>query len=272
MNYKNKMVYLIITVLILFPLFLNTENIAFSEEKTKGESESKGKGEFNTTINNDELIIEEREKEKVNNLERKVTFEFSEILSTIYIENPYEDPESTEIKKKELIEKAIFAFYNKDAIREGNTLNPNNTVPIVEDSDNSTDITPIIENFSSKYSIDKELIAAVIEHESSFEINAEYENANGSIDRGLMQLNSGTVPWLAEETNHVYKEGIEFDPLINIELGTYYLNYLKSINSDLHYILTAYNKGPTGATEWYEKNGTFESDYSKHILSLLEGA
>lgn len=197
-------------------------------------------------------------------------------LSESYLRDPFGSPSSVEeefidrensfINKINLMVSAMELEKLKATSATGEETEGDNSVPL---NDNEVDITPIIEKFSSKYSIEKELIAAIIQHESSFEINAQSKNVNGTVDRGLMQLNSDTAPWLAKEIGLEYKEGIEFDPEVNIEMGAFYLRHLTDILNDQDFIITAYNKGPKGAYDYKLTNGNYSSEYSKTVRSLI---
>lgn len=129
------------------------------------------------------------------------------------------------------------------------------------------DISDIIASIGSKYGIEEGLISSIISNESSNKKDTESKNSDGSTDRGLMQINSGTAPWLAKELGLEYKVGMEFDPSINIEMGAFYLNHLKGVLDDTDFILTAYNRGPQGAYDLKRSTGSYSSDYSKKVLS-----
>lgn len=128
---------------------------------------------------------------------------------------------------------------------------------------------------SNKYGIDPQWAKAIIQAESNYDQNAINENKDTlgvvtSVDKGLMQINSKTAPWIAKKLELPYTEDMELGPKINIEMGIFYLNYLKNISSDLDFIFTAYNRGPSGANNYKEQNGTYVSDYSTKIKQLLE--
>jgi hypothetical protein len=228
------------------------------------------------------------------------TFTIDQMMKVIKMKNPFEDPESTKTKKEDLLNRAkyLYELENKDILADNNVTEINEYIEDIKDIEDIEDIedeleyeviedekTPIenentatlesdisekVAVTSKKYGVEEKLINSIIKYESNFNSNLVSSNNNGTVDRGLMQINSNTSPWLSSQLNIVYKEGIEFNSEINIEMGTYYLNYLKKFNSDLHYILTAYNKGPTGAERWFIKNKTYESEYSKLIINIME--
>lgn len=128
----------------------------------------------------------------------------------------------------------------------------------------------LIEQASKEFGIEQSWITAVIEQESRFDEKAINVNTDGTIDRGLMQINSKTVLEITKKLGLTYTEGMEFDPAINIRMGTFYLKENMKQNPDIHYIFTAYNKGPTGAAEWFEDKGTYASEYSTSVIEKIK--
>lgn len=155
---------------------------------------------------------------------------------------------------------------------------PTDLVDDLETPQEATEDLPLLDNIitteAEKYGIDRNWITVIIENESKYDPKAINENLDDSgvvksIDRGLMQINSKTAPWLARKLGLDYIEGMEFDEPTNIAMGTFYLNYLKGISPDLDFIFTAYNRGPSGANTYKQKNGTYETTYSKAIKQAL---
>ena len=129
----------------------------------------------------------------------------------------------------------------------------------------------LIDKYSKEYDIPSWLIKGIIMAESSFNKGTANVNTNGTIDRGLMQMNSNTAPGVARRVGFDYYVGIEFVPENNIKMGTYYITTkLKETGSDYHKGLTSYNRGSAGAKRYYEKNGTYESSYSQKVLGYGE--
>lgn len=138
----------------------------------------------------------------------------------------------------------------------------------------------LIEKYSKKYNIEKELVFAVINAESRFDKNAK--SSKGAI--GLMQIMPETGEWLAEKIKlDNFSEEMLYDPEINIQLGCYYLAQLLEKFNDETLALCAYNAGSTNVYKWiddakYYANGTIhtipfeETDkYVKKIKILKQG-
>lgn len=114
-------------------------------------------------------------------------------------------------------------------------------------------------NYSQEYNIDKELIASIINAESSFKTDAI--SKKGAI--GLMQLMPSTAQWIADKLDIQYNDELLYNPDYNIHLGTYYLSYLKRKFNDTTVILCAYNAG-----EGVVKNWLNNTNYSKDGKTL----
>ena len=102
----------------------------------------------------------------------------------------------------------------------------------------------------SGYTVDKALVFAFIHQESSFNPNAK--SRKGAM--GLMQLMPSTARFISK--NKKIKKGdsdILKEPLINIEMGQDYINYLldlEIINNNIIYMAAAYNAGPGNLKKW----------------------
>ena len=127
----------------------------------------------------------------------------------------------------------------------------------------------LVKEKARKYGIPYELVAGVIQQESAFDPTAYNLNKNGTMDRGLMQINSNTGPGLASQLGMKYEVGMEFVPEIAVEMGSYYLAQLYNRN-DLHRTLSSYNRGPAGARAWEAEHGTFETEYSRKVMGYIE--
>lgn len=129
----------------------------------------------------------------------------------------------------------------------------------------------VINHTARKYGLNPELIMAVIKTESNFNPNLININDNGTKDYGLMQINSGTAPGLAETLNiNNFTLDMLLDPKINVEMGSYYLRTLiDGFDGNIEAALTAYNMGSRKAKKLLEENGTGKSSYSEKVLYNL---
>ncbi len=96
---------------------------------------------------------------------------------------------------------------------------------------------------SKKYGFDPIFLMAVIENESSF--NVEAVGSVGEI--GLMQITPQTAQWISKKYDIPFRGAKTLkDPVANIALGSAYLSYLREkfdFKSNLY--LAAYNMGTT---------------------------
>ncbi len=104
--------------------------------------------------------------------------------------------------------------------------------------------------YSDIYNVDPNLVAAVINTESKFIVDAS--SSKGAI--GLMQIMPDTGKWIAEKLElSNFNEEIIADPEMNIRMGTWYLKKLsEDFNGDYILVLAAYNGGPGNVTKWLE--------------------
>ena len=112
----------------------------------------------------------------------------------------------------------------------------------------------IVNKYSKKYGVDRNLIFALIREESLF--NPEALSYVGA--KGLMQLMDRTAKTLDKELK--IKSSL-YVPDDNINLGTYYLmKLMKRFNNNIPSVLAAYNGGPTNVELWRKKFDGLEND------------
>lgn len=101
---------------------------------------------------------------------------------------------------------------------------------------------------SSRYQVDPYLILAVIRSESGFE--TDRVSRKGAI--GLMQVMPDTAEWIAEQAGlGPADEKYLYDPVTNINMGTWYLSFLeKRYEGDVVKVIAAYNAGPGKVSSW----------------------
>lgn len=135
-----------------------------------------------------------------------------------------------------------------------------------------------IEFYAHKFSLDPDLLAALIYVESRFDAGAE--SKKGAV--GLMQLMPSTAIWVAEKLK---KEDFKLNdlnnPELNIKFGSWYFNYLyQKFEGDLIKSLAAYNAGAKNVELWLESgwNGSIEEkipfqetdDFVRRVISTKE--
>ena len=112
--------------------------------------------------------------------------------------------------------------------------------------------------YAQEYKVDELLIFAIIKTESNF--NQEAKSKSNAI--GLMQLMESTAVEIANKTQNNDIEVNEiYNPITNIELGTYYFSTLLKQYGNIGIALAAYNAGMGRVNEWIEK-GIIKSDGS----------
>ncbi len=108
-----------------------------------------------------------------------------------------------------------------------------------------------VEAFAEEYSLDKNLVYAVIKVESNF--NSEAISHVGA--KGLMQLMDATAEDCSKKANFGYNIPDDlFIPEKNIRLGCYYISQLMSIYGNMELAITAYNGGTGNVSKWLEDN------------------
>jgi hypothetical protein len=210
------------------------------------------------------------------------------ISSTIILFNKLEEKKeeliSIEFKNKQLEEKLEVLENRSNTLAkllEEKSEEKSSQIAQLEDQDYEKinkimEMTPLdlesamaVVKYSDMFDLDISLILSVIEKESNFN---KYL-VGSSNDRGLMQIIPGTEKLLTRKYGEKY--GLEynpdriFEPEYNVGLASIYLDILRQIHgNDYNKILSEYNRGSEGLKEYFEANNTYETPYSKSILSL----
>ena len=123
-----------------------------------------------------------------------------------------------------------------------------------------------VEQVSLKYGISSDMIYAVIQAESSFDPRAL--SNRGAM--GLMQLLPSTAREVAAQMNIQWTDdGILWDPMTNLEMGTFYLRSLLTRFDDVGVALAAYNQGPNRIAALQASQATLPIEYPQRVLSSL---
>lgn len=112
---------------------------------------------------------------------------------------------------------------------------------------------------SEQYDFSYELILAIMQVESKFDIKAISYN---DTSLGLMQLNKNTYPWIAEKLE--IEDFNVFKAKHNIHAAIWYLDYIRnywrqydfSEEELFNMVLLSYNRGIAGSREYMKKHGT----------------
>ncbi len=123
-----------------------------------------------------------------------------------------------------------------------------------------------MDQVSRKYGVSSDVIFAVIQAESSFDPMALSDR--GAV--GLMQLLPSTAREVAQELNIRWTDdSVLWDPLTNIEMGTYYLRTLISRFNNVEVALAAYNHGPNRIAVLQAANAALPMEYSSRVFANL---
>ena len=105
-----------------------------------------------------------------------------------------------------------------------------------------------VNEMSTKTKLPTSLIYSIMKQESAFN-----ERARSSADAfGLMQVIPGLAKQLSRKFEVPYRHQVDlFDPVINIQLGSYELmEQVRKQNGQLTYVAAAYNAGPNALSGW----------------------
>lgn len=130
-------------------------------------------------------------------------------------------------------------------------------------------------NAANRENISLNLAFALAHTESHFKIYARNVNSNGSIDRGLFQLNDRTFPQLNEEEF--------FDPRISARYGMRHLRYCLGVAKDDYKGVAMYNAGvsrikanqtPATTVSYVNKikryRATLDMEFDREVIALFD--
>ena len=109
-------------------------------------------------------------------------------------------------------------------------------------------------------------ILGCIQHESTFRAKATHHNSNGSVDRGIMQINSSNIGKMRRAGLIASAEDL-FDPFVCVDCGLWLMNqYIDrfGVSESAYY---AYNTGRE--TEGSNKNSRKVMQYMAEWKTLL---
>ena len=123
-----------------------------------------------------------------------------------------------------------------------------------------------VDKVSRKFGVDSDMIYAVIQTESAFDPMAMSDS--GAM--GLMQLLPSTAREVAAQLNIRWTdEKILWDPMTNLEMGTFYLSTLLTRFDNVEVALAAYNQGPNRIAALQSIQEALPMEYSDRVLSAF---
>lgn len=108
---------------------------------------------------------------------------------------------------------------------------------------------------ADRYGLERSLVAAVVETESSF--RADAVSGDGAV--GLMQILPSTAEWIAFRKGEEYVDGSLTDPAVNLDYGCWLLRFLLDrYGGNTRFALIAYNAGHGRLDAWLKDDPTGE--------------
>lgn len=125
----------------------------------------------------------------------------------------------------------------------------------------------IIVDKAKKYNVDKNLIISLIATESSFKNDAV--SHIGAV--GLMQLLPSTAKYISKKYKIKNYNDINdlYNPIINVELGIAYFDYLVGKTGSIDHAIIAYNYGPGNLSKAIKNNKKLPESYHNKVVKNL---
>ena len=129
----------------------------------------------------------------------------------------------------------------------------------------------LIRQASERYGVAPELIKAVIWRESQF----RPEKVGSQGERGLMQITEdAATDWARAEKIQTFVATDLFDPKVNIEAGTWYLNraltHWSAKDNPVPFALAEYNAGRTRVRRWVQDSGMGDTAGAEDLQSVMD--
>lgn len=129
----------------------------------------------------------------------------------------------------------------------------------------------LIKQASERYGVAPELIKAVIWRESQF----RPEKVGSQGERGLMQITErAATDWARAEKIQTFASTDLFDPKVNIEAGTWYLNraltHWSAKDNPVPFALAEYNAGRTRVRRWVQDSGMGETAGAGDLQAVMD--
>lgn len=121
-------------------------------------------------------------------------------------------------------------------------------------------------NLSNKYNIEASLISSIANVESGMKSDAK--SNKGAL--GIMQLMPTTAEWLANKMGVEYSEEKLYEADYNLELGSYYISYLKGLFDNEENVICAYNAGQGNVKTWLTDSRYSQDGKTLKIIPFKE--
>lgn len=116
---------------------------------------------------------------------------------------------------------------------------------------------------AQRYGVDEHLLIAIAKQESNFQPHAKHTNENGSVDVGLMQINSQHFKSLSRF--NITEQSL-LDPCVNVHVGAWILSKAIQEHGPTWRAVGAYNAGSKPEREVDRVN--YASKVFKHLERL----
>lgn len=190
--------------------------------------------------------------------------EISELSQT---RDPYNSPETVTEEYDDYLQD-IKEEESEELLKQ-QQLDKQNEKPAVDLSVKKETYASAVDTFASLYSVNKDLINALIEIESKFEEN--YINKALGVNRiGLMQVDESVAIGLANTLSIEFDDKTLLDPVKNIQIGTYYLSTIRKENDDIHYLINTYKEGKEKTNDLFKTSGKYETPYSLSVIGKMK--
>ncbi|HEU4678353.1 MAG TPA: lytic transglycosylase domain-containing protein [Terrimicrobiaceae bacterium] len=129
----------------------------------------------------------------------------------------------------------------------------------------------LIRQAASRYGVAPELIKAVIWRESQFQPH----KVGSQGERGLMQITeNAAIDWARAEKIQTFAASDLFDPKVNIEAGTWYLNraltHWSAKDNPMPFALAEYNAGRSRVRRWVQDSGLGETAGAGDLQAAMD--
>jgi soluble lytic murein transglycosylase-like protein len=125
----------------------------------------------------------------------------------------------------------------------------------------------LVLSISAQYNVPSYLVVAIVECESNWNPHAIHINKDGTVDQGIMQLNSS---W--------WQDDLWYEPFINIHAGVQHLVALRELTDSWYQATIAYNCGiariknpPSSSLDYAVKVFEVWEQYNKRQLMAYAG-